>query len=76
MHRFVTATIVGLFLLAVQLLFSSASWAAEARLRADADWEAVVKAEGEGQLAIYANTSFEAIFPEFRKRVKKGDKSK
>ena len=37
--------------------------------RADSDWEGVVKAaKAEGQLAIYANTSFEAIFPEFRKK--------
>ena len=69
MHRFLTATIVGLFVFALQFSFGSVVWAGEARGRGDSDWEAVVKAaKAEGQLAIYANTSFEAIFPEFRKK--------
>src|SRR5687767_7798317 len=69
MHRVFNTTIVGLFLFALQISWGGAVWAAEARGRADADWEAVVKAaKAEGQLAIYANTSFEEIFPEFRKK--------
>ena len=69
MHRFLSATVVGLVLFALPISFGSVVWAGEAQKRADSDWEAVVKAaKAEGQLAIYANTSFEAIFPEFRKR--------
>ena len=69
MHRVFTATIVVLFIFALQIFSGSGVWAGEAQKRADADWEVVVKAaKAEGQLAIYANTSFEAIFPEFRKR--------
>src|SRR5688572_30318871 len=69
MDRFFTATIVAGFLFALQLFSSGGVWAGEAKGRAESEWEAVVKAaKGEGQLAIYANTSFEAIFPEFRKR--------
>lgn len=68
-HRFLTLTIDVLFLFALQISSGSAVWAGEAQKRGESDWEAVVKAaKTEGQLAIYANTSFEAIFPEFRKR--------
>jgi ABC-type Fe3+ transport system substrate-binding protein len=68
MDGFFTATIVAAFIFALELFSSSVVLAGEAR-RLDSDWEAVVKtAKAEGQLAIYANTSFEAIFPEFRKK--------
>ena len=68
MDRFFTATIAG-FLFALQLSSSGVVSAGEAKARSESEWESVVKAaKAEGQLAIYANTSFEAIFPEFRKK--------
>ena len=70
-NRFFTATVLAGFLFALQLFSSSVISAGEAR-RLDSDWEAVVKAaKAEGQLAIYANTSFESIFPEFRKKYRR-----
>jgi hypothetical protein len=45
MHRSVGATIVGLFVFALQIVSGNRVWGGEAQKRADTDWEAVVKAE-------------------------------
>jgi iron(III) transport system substrate-binding protein len=69
MRRCFCSAIVGVFLFTVQLASIGVVNAGEAKPRSEPDWETVVKAaKAEGQLSIYANTSFEAIFPEFRKK--------
>ena len=70
--RFVAVTAVAVLtwlLFAIQLLLGTAVGAGEARAGAETEWDKIEKAaKSEGQLILYANTSFEAIFPDFQKR--------
>jgi ABC-type Fe3+ transport system substrate-binding protein len=69
MHRCTNLAFFAWFLVGLPILSDGRVDAGEPKLRSETEWDSVVKAaKGEGQLTIYANTSFEAIFPEFRKK--------